>query len=117
MARHRHILRNRANFQRMFDEGSWVRTEYFKILHRPNELPHNRIGIMVGRRFGNAVKRNRAKRVFREVTRHGRIDLTKNTDLVFFPRRGMEKVPYHVINQAWQSTLVKHGLVQKLPVE
>ncbi len=72
---------------------------------------------MVGRRFGNAVKRNRAKRVFREVTRHGRIDLTKNTDLVFFPRRGMEKVPYHVINQAWQSTLVKHGLVQKLPVE
>ena len=116
MARHRHILRNRANFQRMFDEGTWVRTEFFNVLHRPNALPHNRIGIMVGRRFGNAVKRNQAKRVLREVTRHGRIDLAQNTDIVFFPRRGMHKVPYHVVDQAWQSMLAKCGLVQKLPV-
>lgn len=71
---------------------------------------------MVSRRFGNAVKRNRAKRVLREVTRQGRIDLAKNTDIVFFPRRGMDKVPYHVVDQTWQSILAKHGLVQKLPV-
>jgi len=114
MARHRHVLRNRSNFQRMFDEGTWVRTEFFKLLHRPNALPHNRIGIMVGRRFGNAVRRNRAKRVFREVTRHGRIDLAQNTDLVFFPKQGMDKVPYHVVNQTWQSLLAN---LQKLPVE
>jgi len=117
MARHRHILRNRVNFQRMFDEGTWVRTEFFKILHRPNDLPHNRIGIMVGRRFGNAVKRNRAKRMLREVTRQGRVDLTQPTDLVFFPRHGMDKVSYHVINHTWQSALAKHSLIKKLPVE
>ncbi len=115
MARHRHVLRNRSNFQKMFDEGTWVRTEFFKVLHRPNGLPHNRVGIMVGRRFGNAVQRNRAKRVFREVTRYGRIPLVYNTDLVFFPRRGMETVPYYMVNQTWQSMLVKHGLAQKLP--
>ena len=100
----------------MFDEGTWIRTEFFKVLHRPNALSHNRIGIMVGRRFGNAVMRNRAKRVLREVTRHGRTHLAQNTDLVFFPRRGMDTVPYHVVNQTWQSMLAKHGLVEKLPV-
>ena len=98
----------------MFDEGTWVRTEFFKLLHRPNALPHNRIGIMVGRRFGNAVRRNRAKRVFREMTCHSRIDLAQNTDLVFFPKQGMDKVPYHVVNQTWQSLLAN---LQKLPVE
>ncbi len=110
MARHRHILRGRSNFQRMFDEGTWVRTEFFKLLHRPNALSHNRIGIMVGRRFGNSVRRNRAKRVFREMTCHGRLHLLQNIDLVFFPKPGMDKVPYHMVDRTWQS------LAKKLPI-
>ena len=116
MARHQHVLRNRANFQKMFDEGTWIRTEFFRVLYRPNILSHNRIGIMVGLRFGNAICRNRAKRVFREVTLHGRIQLTQNADFVFFPRQGMDRVPYHIINQTWQSLLTQRGLIQKLSV-
>ncbi len=94
----------------MFDEGTWVRTEFFKFLHRPNALSHNRIGIMVGRRFGNSVRRNRAKRVFRAMTNHGRMHLAQNADLVFFPRVGMDKVPYYVLDQIWQS------FAKKLPM-
>ncbi len=116
MARHRHVLRNRLNFQRMFDEGTWVRTEFFKILHRPNALSHNRIGIMAGRRFGNAVRRNRAKRMFREVTLHGRMELAEHRDLVFFPKREMDTASFQEIHQTMESTLEKHGLVKKLPV-
>ena len=110
MARHQNVLRNRLNFQRMFDEGTWVRTELFKVLHRPNALAYNRIGIMVGRRFGNAVQRNRVKRVFREVTHHGRQRLAESKDFVFFPQRGMDTVPYRVVEQTWQT------FVQKLSV-
>ena len=100
----------------MFDEGTWFRTEFFKLLHRPNSLSHNRVGIMVGRRFGNAVQRNRAKRVLREVTQHGRMPLAQHADLVFFPRRGMETVPYRLISHAWRSMLPRLGFIQKLPV-
>ena len=113
MARHRHILRHHLNFQRMFDEGTVTHTRFFTLFHRPNALSHNRIGIMVGRRYGNAVRRNRAKRMCREVTHHGRILLTQNTDILLLPKRGMDHVPYHVVNHTCQSLFASRGLIAK----
>ncbi|QQE12626.1 ribonuclease P protein component [Planctomycetota bacterium] len=36
------------------------------ILTKPNDLPHNRLGLSVSRKVGNAIKRSRIKRLLRE---------------------------------------------------
>jgi ribonuclease P protein component len=59
-----------------------------------NGLPHNRIAFTVARKFGNAVERNRAKRVGREAYRlirgsliHGSLKSGRDLVLLVYPGR------------------------------
>ena len=45
-----------------------------------------RIGVITSRRVGNAVKRNRARRLFREIFRRNQESLPKSCDLVIVVR-------------------------------
>lgn len=48
-----------------------MRTHYFQILGKPNELGFARLGMVVSKRlFSHAVDRNRLRRQIREVFRH-----------------------------------------------
>ena len=54
----------------------------------PNGLEHSRFGLIVGRKHGGAVRRNRIKRVLREGFRLSRCDLPNGLDIACAPRVG-----------------------------
>jgi ribonuclease P protein component len=56
------------------------------IFAKPNDLPHPRLGISIGRPVGNAVVRNRIKRLLRESFRLMKHDCPKGYDLVVIVR-------------------------------
>jgi ribonuclease P protein component len=53
---------------------------------RAAQKPKNRIGIIVSRRLGGAVQRNRCKRLLREAFRLNRHLLIDGVDCVFYPK-------------------------------
>jgi ribonuclease P protein component len=72
---------------------------------RSNGLPHARLGLTVSRRIGNAVVRNRWKRVLREAFRQLRQRLPA-LDFVVTPRPGLEpkvaEVTRSLASLAWR---------------
>ncbi len=73
-------------FGRIFKRGKRIRFPEVTLVVAQNHLPFSRMGIGVGRRFGNAVKRNRAKRLCRELFRLNKYRIPKGIDIVFLPR-------------------------------
>lgn len=71
-----------------------------------------RVGIIVGRRFGNAVRRNRAKRVFRDLTRQLYPDMVAGCGLLVFPKRDALSQSREELAQVWKSSLERMHLLR-----
>ena len=74
---------------------------------RKNNLPYNRLGITAGKKVGNAVRRNRAKRVIRQVYRENEIKMPLGIDIVIVARAGLPDVKSNVISNYLSSKALK----------
>lgn len=62
-----HRLRSAADFKRVYAQGRRLGNEFFTVNAQANGLPTPRLGLSVAVRvMGNAVRRNRIRRVIRE---------------------------------------------------
>lgn len=81
-------LKRRVEVTRVFKKGRVVNCPGAKLFFFANNLPYNRIVITFARKFGNAVQRNRARRLGREAYRLIRENCKTGYDLVLllYPR-------------------------------
>ncbi len=77
----------------------------------------SQVGIVVGRRFGNAVKRNRSKRRFRELVRAIYSDLIPGYHLLVFPKRDALTLSFDELKELWTATLSKHRVLNPSSIE
>jgi ribonuclease P protein component len=93
-----HRVRNRGGFKHVFDAAIRVQGRFFIVLVAPNDKGILRLGIVASRKLGDAVRRNRAKRLIRQVFRQtpplpGR----KGVDVVVIPRRELFDAAYSIL--------------------
>ena len=81
-------LTRKAEIDRVRKEGSAHRAGELVIMALPNGRTHSRLGMIVPRRVGDAVIRNRMKRLIRAAFRLNKGLLTVGHDFVAMPRRG-----------------------------
>ena len=87
-------IRRRREFLRLQREGRRRHTAHLVLIHEPNSGPTSRLGVTVSKRIGNAVVRNRVKRLLREAFRHHRAKVQPTTDLVIIAKPGAETLTY-----------------------
>lgn len=96
-------LCKKRDFQYVYKHGkSYV--DYYSILYvfKSNDEKTSRIGIAVGKKLGNAVVRNRIKRLMREVYRHNTFKIKNGFDLIWIARRPLVKSNINIFNKSFK---------------
>ena len=99
-------IKSTADFKRAYDQKKSSADGRLIVYACENGLPQSRLGVSVSRKVGNAVVRNRVKRMFREAYRLSQHDLPTGVDFVLVPKAG---ALLHTLAD-WKSSLVEHGL-------
>jgi ribonuclease P protein component len=108
-------VRRRGEFQRVFDLSFRAKGQYVTVLVAPNDSGTTRLGIVASRKLGDAVRRNRAKRLIREIFRRTPLlPPGRGLDVVVIPRRELFDAAYASLETDFRGTLMR--CAARLPV-
>jgi len=98
----------RADFINISLHGHRRRTKNFTIIAQPNGGDITRLGIAVSKRVGNAVKRNRVKRLMREFFRLRKHSMPTGYDVVLIPLHKIEAPSFSKVCNELGDVLTKN---------
>jgi len=99
-------LLTRPDFKKVMVEGrKKVVDRTCTLFFLPNSLGRKRLCIIVSRKIGNAVNRNRAKRKIREIFRRHKNLGERDMDIVVISARKLVNLPYATLEQKLTQTL------------
>lgn len=101
-----------SDFRRVFQAGKSLATRNIVLYYRKNQLNESRVGFIVSKKLGNAVKRNRVKRVLREGYRHLAGKIISGYDMVFVARFRAVTLPAGQAGAEMEQLLLKGGLLK-----
>jgi ribonuclease P protein component len=96
-------VRKRAEFELIYQTGFKRSGRLMTLFTKERADGVARLGIAATRKMGDAVERNRAKRVVRELFRHHKPAAA--IDVVVIPRREMLDAPYERVEAEFRSLL------------
>jgi len=106
-------LRKSSDFQRVRQHGRAFAHPLVVLFIQPNELEFIRIGITTGKSIGNAVQRNRAKRVLKAAIAELAPQIQPGFDLVLQARRAANSKSSNELRQTIFNLLEKAELLRK----
>jgi len=101
-------VRRSPEFDAVYKQGRRVTTRYFVLYGLKTDRDGARLGLTVSRKIGNAVCRNRVKRVLRDIFRRTRPSLFQCPyDVIINVRRGIDEIPYQALEAAFSQAVAQ----------
>ncbi len=103
-------LTRSTDFKRVRHDGKSYAHPLLVLIATENQLPITRVGVAAGKSVGNAVKRNRAKRLIRAAARELYPQIESGYDLVLIARSPIIQVKMSQVRDALQQLLQRASL-------
>ena len=110
--RRQYRLRDKRRFQQVRRQGRSYKHRLIVLVLLPNKLSHSRFGFTASKRIGNAVKRNRVRRLMREAVRLQWEDIAPGWDVVCIARQPIADATFQEVQAACQQLLSQAGLLR-----
>lgn len=107
----RYRLTNSSDFQRVRRTGTSFAHPLAVLIVSPGDVAETRFGFTAARSLGNAVRRNRAKRLLREAARFFLADIRSGWDVVLIARAPILEVGFADVRSAVGQLFRKSGLI------
>lgn len=101
-------LLRRADFVRVQSRGRKVYTKSLLMLVLENRIGRTRLGIAVSKKIGNSVKRNKWKRMIREIFRKNGSLFPTTVDVVIIPKRIPYMITYTMLLEEIKHISLRH---------
>jgi ribonuclease P protein component len=104
-------LKLNGDFRRLYNRGKAVTNPALVMYYSKNRAGNCRIGITTGKKIGDAVERNRSRRIIREAFRNVAKDIDGNYDFVFVARSKTKYLKSTYIEKELISVLEEKGII------
>lgn len=92
------VINNNKKFIFLYKKGKCIVNRNIIIYVRKNNSPYNNLGITAGKKVGNAVARNRAKRIIRQAYWENELNMPVGIDIVIVARASACKIKSSILS-------------------
>lgn len=111
--RHTQMLKENRDFRRLYSRGKNRAGGVLVTYCMKSRRGYNRIGITTSKKIGNAVERNRARRVIKEAYRLLEEEVRPSWDICFVARSRTCRVPMGLVQKLMRDQLGAIGAIKK----
>lgn len=101
-------VKDRQEFQKIYKEGTLIKSDTVSLRYLPNNLGFARVGISVPTKSGNAVIRNKIKRQIRAILAHD-MNFVQPVDVILVVRKSYDVSDFRKTESDIKELLKKVG--------
>lgn len=92
-------VKDKQEFQEILNKGKKIYSPFFLIYYKQKNKEESRFGFTQVKKFGKAYKRNKFRRIFREIIRNNQNKFQKNYDYIIIILKKCENLKYQEIEE------------------
>ena len=100
-----YVVKTTRQFEDIINNGKCFKNKYFILHEKDNELKYDRFGISVSKKLGNAVFRNKYKRIMRSILDKYKKLYINNKDYIIILRKEAINKDYELLENELISLL------------
>ena len=100
-----YIVKTNQQFENIINTGKCYKNKYFVIYNKDNDLKYDRFGVSVTKKLGNAVFRNKYKRIIRSILDNYKKLYINHKDYIIILRKDAIDESYQILEKELFSLL------------